>query len=59
MFLGISERLSKELIRYAPNNMNVEVVAPHQRQVSAWMGGSIFSSLSNFEKIWISKQEYE
>ncbi len=29
------------------------------RLVRAWIGGSILSSLSTFQQMWISKQEYD
>jgi actin-related protein len=35
------------------------VVAPLDRKYSAWSGGSILSSLSTFQAMWISKAEYD
>jgi len=60
MFQGIGERLTKELITLAPSGMKkkVKVVAPPDREYSGWIGGSILSSLSTFQQMWISKQEY-
>merc|ERR1712106_728399 len=31
----------------------------HQREYSVWIGGSILASLSTFQQMWISKQEYD
>ena len=59
MFEGIQERLTKEMTNLAPNGMRVKVIAPPERKYSSWIGGSIFTSLSTFSKIWISKKEYE
>jgi actin len=59
MFAGISERLAKELQGLAPAAMKVKVVAPPERKYSVWIGGSILSSLSTFQQMWISKAEYD
>jgi len=48
MFPGISERLSKEIVKLAPSTMKIKVVAPPERKYSVWIGGSILSSLSTF-----------
>jgi actin beta/gamma 1 len=37
----------------------VKIDAPPERKYSAWIGGSILASLSTFQQIWCSKQEYE
>jgi actin-related protein len=59
MFDGISERLTKELTALAPSTMKIKVVAPPERKYSVWIGGSILSSLSTFQQMWISKAEYD
>jgi actin-related protein len=59
MFEGIAERVTKELTNLAPNSMKVKVVAPPERKYSVWIGGSILASLSTFQQMWISKDEYE
>ena len=59
MYPGIADRMSKELIALAPNRTRVKVIAPPERKYSAWIGGSILASLSTFQKMWISKQEYD
>jgi len=59
MFSGIRERMAKELAALAPPAMKIKVVAPPERNYSAWIGGSILSSLSAFKQRWISKAEYE
>merc|ERR1712242_108686 len=45
MFPNIDVRLTKE------------IVAPPERKYSVWIGGSILSSLSTFQEMWISKDE--
>ena len=59
MYHGIAERLTKELTTRAPPSMKVKVVAPPERKFSVWIGGSILSSLSSFQQMWVSKAEYE
>jgi actin-related protein len=59
MFQGIGERMTKEMTAMAPSTMRIKVVAPPERKYSVWIGGSILSSLSTFQQMWISKQEYD
>jgi len=59
MFAGIGERMTKELTSLAPSTMKVKTVAPPERKYSVWIGGSILSSLSTFQQMWISKGEYD
>jgi actin beta/gamma 1 len=58
-FSGIAERLQKEMQALAPSTMHVKVVAPPERKYSSWIGGSILSSLSTFQSMWITKEEYD
>jgi actin-related protein len=59
MFVGIDKRLEKELTQLAPASVKVKIVAPPERKYSVWIGGSILSSLSTFQDMWISKDEYD
>ena len=59
MYPGIAERMTKELTALAPSAMKIKVVAPPERKYSVWIGGSILSSLSTFQSMWISKAEYD
>jgi len=59
MFEGISERMEKEVSALAPQSMKIKIVAPPERKYSVWIGGSILASLSTFQQMWISKQEYD
>nr|QWE91168.1 beta-actin [Placidida sp.] len=59
MFEGLSERLQKEISALAPPAMKIKVVAPPERKYSVWIGGSILASLSTFQSMWISKEEYD
>jgi len=59
MYPGIQERMEKEITNLAPPTMKIKVVAPPERKYSVWIGGSILSSLSTFENMWITKEEYD
>jgi actin len=59
MFEGLAERIQKELKALAPDSMTIKIIAPPERKYSVWIGGSILSSLSTFEEMWISKDEYD
>jgi len=59
MFTGIDLRLNKEMTALAPSAVKVKIVAPPERKYSVWIGGSILSSLSTFQEMWITKDEYD
>jgi len=59
MFPNIDARLTKEMTALAPASIKVKIVAPPERKYSVWIGGSILSSLSTFQEMWISKDEYD
>merc|ERR1719412_1441996 len=59
MFPDIDKRLTKELTKLAPASAKVKIVAPPERKFSVWIGGSILSSLSTFQDMWVTKDEYD
>jgi len=59
MFPNIDKRLNKEMTALAPAAVKVKIVAPPERKYSVWIGGSILSSLSTFQEMWITKDEYD
>jgi len=59
MFDGIADRVNKEIVALAPSTMKIKVVAPAERKFSVWIGGSILSSLSTFQTMWITKAEFD
>ena len=59
MYPGISDRIEKEVTQLAPPTMTVKVIAPPERKYSVWIGGSILASLSTFQNMWITKEEYD
>jgi len=59
MFPGFAQRVHKELKAAAPSSMAIKIIAAAERKYSVWIGGSILSSLSSFDEMWISKDEYD
>ena len=59
MFQGLAERLQKEIKQLAPDSMTIKIIAPPERKYSVWIGGSILTSLSTFDEMWIKKEEYD
>ncbi|CAF0719021.1 unnamed protein product [Rotaria sp. Silwood1] len=59
MYPGIADRMGKEIKILAPTTMKVKIMVPSERKYTVWVGGSILSSLSTFETMWISKHEYD
>merc|ERR1712226_1438275 len=49
----------KEITALAPSTIKIKIIAPPERKDSVWIGGSILASLSTFQQMWISKQEYD
>uniref|UniRef100_A0A3P9L1V6 Uncharacterized protein n=1 Tax=Oryzias latipes TaxID=8090 RepID=A0A3P9L1V6_ORYLA len=59
MYPGIADRMQKEITALAPPTMKIEIIAPPERKYSVWIGGAILASLTTFQQMWISKQEYD
>lgn len=61
MFKGLPDRLLKELKSLAPANAahDMKVIASPERKYAVWIGASILASLSTFNQMWITKDEYE
>ncbi|KAI8882079.1 actin-2 [Backusella circina FSU 941] len=59
MFPGIADRMHKEMVSLSPSSAKIKISAPPERKFSVWIGGSILASLSTFQQMWISKQEYD
>ncbi|XP_006971211.1 actin-related protein T3 [Peromyscus maniculatus bairdii] len=58
-FPGLDKRLIRDVAKVAPANTAVQVIAPPERKISVWMGGSILASLSAFQDMWITAAEFE
>lgn len=59
MYEGIADRMIKEINTLTTASMKVKVIAPPERKYSVWIGGSILSSLSTFQNMWITKEEFD
>jgi len=59
MYPNLDQRLNKEMTELAPASIKVKVIAPAERKYSVWIGGSILSSLTTFQEMWISKDQYD
>ncbi|KAK8725074.1 hypothetical protein OTU49_011146, partial [Cherax quadricarinatus] len=59
MYPGIADRMQKEITTLAPSTIKIKIIAPPERKYSVWIGGSILASLSTFQSMWITKEEYE
>jgi len=59
MYKNIPERVQQGVKALAPDSMTIKIIAPPERKYSVWIGGSILSSLSTFEEMWIKKEEYD
>ncbi|KAJ5075103.1 actin [Anaeramoeba ignava] len=59
LFPNFKERLEKEIKQIIPDKMEIKIIADPDRKYSSWIGGSILASLSTFQSVWISKEEYD
>jgi len=39
--------------------MLTDVLAPADRRYSCWLGGAILSLIEEFDRMWISKKDYD
>ncbi|SCU95968.1 LANO_0E12024g1_1 [Lachancea nothofagi CBS 11611] len=59
MFPGFGDRLLNELRGKCEPNTKIKIFAPPERKFSTWIGGSILAGLSTFERIWVTKSEWQ
>jgi len=52
----ITESISSGIL--GKGGINAKVIAPPERHLSAWIGGSILASLSPFKEMWVNQLEY-
>eukprot|EP00658_Telonema_sp_P-2_P001996 TRINITY_DN1074_c0_g1_i7.p1 TRINITY_DN1074_c0_g1~~TRINITY_DN1074_c0_g1_i7.p1 ORF type:complete len:348 (-),score=80.19 TRINITY_DN1074_c0_g1_i7:413-1420(-) len=58
MFPFMRDRLQEDVQKKVAESVKVKVCSPPERRVSAWIGGSILSSLTQFKNMWISRSDY-
>jgi actin beta/gamma 1 len=56
---GLKERLRKEVQALAPVGTRPKVIDPLEREFTVWIGGSVLASLSSFQRMCITKQQYD
>lgn len=56
---GVEERLQRQIPDIAPQGFKVKVLHGADVKTTAWVGGSILSSLGSFQQMWMSAQEYQ
>jgi actin len=62
MINNFPERLKKELnniYKFSDEKNSIKINAQNERMYSAWIGASVVCSISNFQHMWISKNDYE
>ena len=61
IYEGLPIRLLREVQRHCPpnNSSDVRLYATDQRKDTAWIGGSIITSINTFNDKWITKGEFE
>lgn len=59
MYPGIADRIQKVITALAPSQTKIKIINPPEHEYSAWIGGSMLASLSAFQHMCISKQEYD
>ena len=59
---GFSERMEKEMCSVVLNSSmrkSIGIIAKPERKYSSWIGGSVLASLSTFQDMWVTREEYE
>jgi len=63
MMEGFANRIYKDLYSYKDNSFNLEyepmIIAENNRAIGKWIGMSMISSMSAFDKLFIQKTEYQ
>lgn len=62
LFTGFPERFQKQIINTNKQTFKIKIIthpSNTERKFSAWIGGSILSSLGTFHQLWLSLAEFE
>ena len=59
LLTGFNERLLKQMQKLANRDVTIQILAPKNRKFSCWCGGAIVSSLKAFNRLWITKKDYD
>lgn len=55
---GFCPRFLAEMTRLTPRDCKVRVLAPSDRHLTSWIGGSFLSQLSTFKQMTVKKSDY-
>jgi len=55
---GFVDRFYNEIEPLIAATNKVKVISPPERKYSIWIGGSRLASLSTFQKMWVTQEEY-
>ena len=58
MIPGLGKTIKKKIQELHKSNTNIKVVTHRNRNILSWIGGSIFTCLPTFNKMWITKDNY-
>ena len=61
-YRGFIERIAKELTLTVPYSYKYKLqfnLTPRERLFASWLGGSILSSTTSFQNMWITKEQYQ
>ena len=61
MLSGLKERLNKEVRDNVEQGTEIKIIAPPERRLSVWIGGSILGSLCAMDDddVWMTSKEYD
>ncbi|XP_063799408.1 actin-related protein T2 [Pseudophryne corroboree] len=59
LFLGMEDRICKEMKALTPGGVQVNIIAPNQRLFSVWIGASVLTSLKSFRDMWVTSADYK
>jgi len=60
MFMGIGDRLQKELRCLAPGYMKIQILTTPNRMYRSWIGAAMLANVRDFsQSSWITKADYD
>ncbi|XP_055468099.1 actin-related protein T1 [Psammomys obesus] len=59
LFPGLQDRLLKELELLAFEGTPIKITASPDRCYSAWIGGSVMTSLTTFKQMWVTANDFK
>lgn len=56
---GFPQELWKRIHELIPASINLQMHAPPHRKQLVWIGGAVLASLSSFESLWVTNEEWK